>query len=105
MLIWRDWEIIPLLELLVAELGYLLAVGPWRQHFAGAAPVPRGKQIALTLGVVSLMVAVASPLDALADDLLSMHMVQHTLLIVVAPPLLLLGTPAWLARALLAWPG
>src|SRR5918912_2705269 len=54
------------------------------------------------LGVVVLFIALASPLDDLADHyLLSAHMVQHMLLTLVVPPLMLLGTPDWLVRPLL----
>lgn len=38
-------------------------------------------------------VAIASPLDAFSGLLLSAHMVQHFLLMFVAPPLILLGAP------------
>jgi cytochrome c oxidase assembly factor CtaG len=49
-------------------------------------------------------VAIASPLDDLADALLSAHMVQHLLLMSVVPPLLLLGWPVVpLLRGLPAW--
>ncbi|MDQ3646432.1 MAG: cytochrome c oxidase assembly protein, partial [Actinomycetota bacterium] len=42
------------------------------------------------------------PVHDLAEGyLFSVHMIQHTLLSLVAPPLLLLGVPGWLARALL----
>ena len=41
-----------------------------------------------------LWAAIASPLDAFAGLLLSAHMVQHLLLMAVAPPLVLLGAPA-----------
>ena len=44
-------------------------------------------------GLAALWLAIASPLDDLADDLLSAHMVQHLLLLSVVPPLLLLGRP------------
>jgi len=44
-------------------------------------------------GLATLLVAVASPLDAFAGLLLQVHMVQHLLLMMVAPPLLLLGAP------------
>jgi cytochrome c oxidase assembly factor CtaG len=37
--------------------------------------------------------AVASPLAALDEALLSIHMVQHLTLMVIAPPLILLGNP------------
>jgi cytochrome c oxidase assembly factor CtaG len=42
----------------------------------------------------SLWIAVGSPLTAFDDDLLTIHMVQHVLLMAVAPPLILLGAPA-----------
>src|SRR5580704_17593053 len=45
-------------------------------------------------GVLALWIAVGSPLAAFDDDLLSIHMVQHILLMAVAPPLILLGAPA-----------
>jgi putative membrane protein len=44
-------------------------------------------------GVVTLWIAIASPIDALDDYLLSAHMIQHFLLMSVAPPLIVLGQP------------
>jgi putative membrane protein len=44
-------------------------------------------------GILALAVVLASPLAALDDRLLSTHMVQHLVLLMVAPPLLLLGAP------------
>ena len=46
-------------------------------------------------GLVALAVAIAPPLDGLADRLFWAHMVQHALLQMVAPPLIVLGAP-WL---------
>src|SRR5262245_1338419 len=37
--------------------------------------------------------AIASPIDAFASLLLQVHMLQHLFLMMVAPPLLLLGAP------------
>lgn len=45
-------------------------------------------------GLAALLIAIASPLAAFDDLLLQVHMVQHMLLMFVAPPLLLLGAPA-----------
>ena len=45
-------------------------------------------------GLISLWIAVASPLDTLDGLLLVAHMTQHLILMSVAPPLLLLGAPA-----------
>ena len=51
----------------------------------------RAAAFAAGLGVVLL--ALCSPIDALGHRLLQAHMVQHLLLMVVAPPLLWLGAP------------
>jgi putative membrane protein len=45
------------------------------------------------LGVTAMFLALVSPLDAAADRLLSMHMLQHVFLTTVGPPLVLLGLP------------
>jgi putative membrane protein len=45
-------------------------------------------------GLLSVWIAIASPLSALDDELLTVHMVQHLLLMTVAAPLILLGAPA-----------
>ncbi|MGE3805471.1 MAG: cytochrome c oxidase assembly protein [Gemmataceae bacterium] len=45
------------------------------------------------LGLASLFVALASPLDPFSFLLLQVHMIQHLLLMMVAPPLLWLGAP------------
>jgi putative membrane protein len=44
-------------------------------------------------GMLTLVVALASPVAAYDDRLLWVHMVQHVLLLTVAPPLILLGRP------------
>ena len=49
--------------------------------------------IAFQGGLLTLFLALASPLHTLAELLLQFHMVQHLLLMMVVPPLLWLGTP------------
>lgn len=44
-------------------------------------------------GLLMLFVAISSPLDAFGGLLLQVHMIQHLLLTMVGPPLLLLGFP------------
>jgi cytochrome c oxidase assembly factor CtaG len=44
-------------------------------------------------GLLAIYLALASPIEPFADLLLMVHMVQHLLLMMVAPPLLWLGTP------------
>jgi putative membrane protein len=53
-------------------------------------------------GLLALVVALNGPLHDLSDYyLFSAHMVQHLVLTLVVPPLLLAGTPAWMADGLL----
>ncbi|MGA8656277.1 MAG: cytochrome c oxidase assembly protein [Chthoniobacterales bacterium] len=49
--------------------------------------------VSFTFGLMVLFVAISSPLDAFAGLLLEVHMIQHLLLTMVAPPLMLLGFP------------
>ncbi len=44
-------------------------------------------------GLATIVLALDSPIDDLADRLLWVHMIQHILLLMVAPPLLALGRP------------
>jgi cytochrome c oxidase assembly factor CtaG/ferredoxin len=44
-------------------------------------------------GLATIYLALASPIEPFADLLLQVHMVQHLLLMMVAPPLLWLGAP------------
>jgi cytochrome c oxidase assembly factor CtaG len=49
--------------------------------------------LAFLAGLAMVLLAVASPLDAFAGLLLQVHMLQHVLLTMIAPPLLWLGAP------------
>jgi len=64
-------------------------------HLGGrtAARSPVWRSVSFYAGLVTLALAVASPIDAYADSLFFVHMLQHVLLAMVAPPLLLLGRP------------
>jgi putative membrane protein len=83
---------------------YLLCAGPLRRRFADAPPPPRIRAQLFLIGVLVLFVSVATPLDTLSGYLLSAHMIQHLLMTLIVPPLLLLGTPEWMLRPLLALP-
>src|SRR5215831_17299620 len=98
----------------VAALGYFaarqrLSSGPdaaWVRSHAG-----RGRVICFCAGLLAIVVALNGPPDVLAGVSFSAHMIQHLLLQLVAPPLLLLGAPLslllradppWLPRRILA---
>ncbi len=52
-----------------------------------------GRVAAFLAGILTILLALASPLDALGGFLLQAHMIQHLLLLMLAPPLLLIGQP------------
>jgi putative membrane protein len=86
-----QWELAPPLATLAAA-GLAYGLGARR---ARRWPVRRAACFAAGLAV--LAVALASGIDAWADRLQSVHMVQHTLLALVAPLLLCAGAPVSLA--------
>jgi len=88
-----------LLALALVTVGYLRR---WQivrgDHGAGAAPVWRA--VAFLAGIAALLVALVSPVDRIAEQLATVHMLQHLLLLDVAPILLLAGTTKVLLRPL-----
>jgi putative membrane protein len=83
-----DWNPVVIAACLLALLAYALAL-----RFRGPA---RGGYFVTAVALFFL--TLASPLNALADGyLFSAHMAQHLLLLLVIPPLLLLGLPEWKA--------
>ena len=53
----------------------------------------RWRLASYTGGILVLALALLSPIAVLSGHLFSIHMVQHLLLMMVAPPLLLLANP------------
>jgi cytochrome c oxidase assembly factor CtaG len=98
---WNSAPSIYVGPLLIIGL-YLYAVGPLRRKAHLADSVKRSQVVAFLSGVVIIFLALATPLDELGDEyLFSAHMVQHLLITIVGPPLLLIGTPGWLIKPLL----
>jgi putative membrane protein len=86
----NDWQLEPPSTTL-ALFALLYAVG-WRKR-AARRRAARTQALFFASGVAALVLALNSPLAALDDKLFWAHMAQHVLLLVVAPPLLLLGRP------------
>jgi len=92
----------------------LVTVGLWWYAIArigprvlppGATVVTPGQRRNFALAILTLVVAAEFPIHDLAEGYLySVHMVQHMLLTLVFPPLLLTALPAWLVRRLLPGP-
>jgi len=81
------WSLDPsLVYVAAAAVLYLLgSQGTWR-------PAPL-HATAFFAGLLALVIALNSPIDVYADQLFWVHMIQHIILLTVAPPLILLGRP------------
>lgn len=101
------WEYHPHPEvwllLAVSALAYWWAVTNLRP--ASASPVKRGQVACWGLGLLTIWAASDYPIHDIAEHyLFSVHMVQHLMITLVAPPLLLLGMPEWLQHRLFVSP-
>lgn len=81
----------------LAALGAL-----WLARAAAHRPGHRptvGQAVAFFSGLVAMFLSLNGPVHDISDYyLFSGHMVQHLVLTIVVPPLLLLGTPGWMLR-------
>src|SRR5581483_4426614 len=96
---WTAWTFDPGIwfSIVILHGAYLLAIGPLRAKFPYSQPVTSRQLFFWTAGILTLIVALITPLALLSDQyLFSAHMLQHVLLTLVAPPLMLLGLPGWL---------
>ncbi|MCW2963105.1 MAG: 4Fe-4S ferredoxin, iron-sulfur binding domain protein [Actinomycetia bacterium] len=82
-----DW---PLAAIVVIAMLYLVG---GRMSATQSDAGKRWRGAAFYGGLAILALAVGSPIDAYSGELFWVHMVQHVLLMMVAPPLLLLGRP------------
>lgn len=99
-----DWRIEVIIVLALAGTFYLR--GWWRlrrrarshERYRGYRRSPWRltavwRPIAYVSGLLIIALALLSPIDVLGQQLFFMHMIQHVLLMMIAPPLLLIANP------------
>ena len=88
-----SWSVpwIPTLAILITALTYLR--GWYLLRCAGFPLLPSWRVWSFLAGLFSLWVALAGPMDVFNSWLLTAHMIQHMVLMMIAPPLILLGAP------------
>jgi len=99
-----SWSLHPSVLLGTGLLGalYFYGIGPLRRRRHLGPPAPAWQVAAFTAALALLLVTLNGPIHDLSDYyLFTVHMVQHLLLTLVFPPLLIGGTPGWLLRPLL----
>lgn len=88
------WSV-PLLPFIGLTTTLMLYLAGWRAaHRTRTRQLPPWRAASFVAGIVSLWIAIASPIDVLDDYLLAVHMIQHFILMSIAPPLIVLGAPA-----------
>jgi putative membrane protein len=88
-----SWSIPPAATLALAVTAVVYLRGWILLRRAGVPFVPGWRAASFFLGLFSLWIALASPFDTFSRFVLTAHMLQHMMLMMVAPPLILLAAP------------
>jgi len=84
---------------IILTLGLAAAIhlaGRWRlkrRVASGSRIVSPWRTVSYLSGLAVIWIALMSPIDVLSGQYFFMHMIQHLLLVMIAPPLLLLADP------------
>lgn len=96
----RWWEFRPEVLLALTLAGFLFLRGWWRLRRRSdgwrrsrESQAAGWRLTAYLSGLIVLALALISPIDTLGGRLFSVHMVQHLLLAMLAPPLLVIANP------------
>lgn len=94
-----SWSFEPGVLLAIFALGLLYGRAWKRARATGEPHAPGyGRATLFALGLIAILAALVSPIDGLSDQLMVMHMLQHILLLDIAPILLILGLNKVLLR-------
>jgi putative membrane protein len=99
-----SWALHPSVLIGTGLLGalYFWGIGPLRRRQVLGPPAPRWKIVSFCAALVVLLVTLNGPIHDLSDYyLFSVHMLQHLVLTLLFPPLLIAGLPGWLLSPLL----
>ena len=100
------WSLHPSVLVGTALLGalYFWGIGPWRRR-QGLPPARPAQVASFSLALALLVVSLNGPIHDLSDYYLFwVHMLQHLVLTLAFPILLLHGTPGWLLEPLARHP-
>ncbi len=99
-----QWHLHPDVVLLCifVEAAHLYAVTKLRDLVSDAGRVRRRQVVSFTAGVLCIYAVAGTPVHDLSEQyLLFPHMIQHSIFVLVAAPLLLAGVPVWMWQAVL----
>lgn len=88
-----SWSVPPAATLALVFTALIYLRGWILLRHAGVPFVPAWRAVSFLLGLLTVWIALASPLDTFSAFIITAHMLQHMLLMMAAPPLILLGAP------------
>ncbi len=88
-----SWSVPPAATFALVVTGVVYLRGWVLMRHAGVPFIPPWRAVSFLLGLLSLWIALASPFDTFSSLVLTAHMLQHMMLMMLAPPLILLGAP------------
>jgi cytochrome c oxidase assembly factor CtaG len=93
--LWSSWSLDPwvVVPIALASTLYVIGAGRLAERSRSGRVLPRWRRVAFAGGMLLMAIALVSPLDSLGSALFAAHMAQHEVMIVLAAPLLVLGTP------------
>ncbi len=91
--VFASWSVPFWVTLTVLFTAMFYARGWKRLNQLRSTLLPNWRLGCFIAGLAALWLAIASPLDTFGNFLLTAHMIQHMLIMFVAPPLILLGSP------------
>ncbi|HTS05380.1 MAG TPA: cytochrome c oxidase assembly protein [Candidatus Eisenbacteria bacterium] len=89
----ESWSFPVVLTLAMILSGFLYLRGWLHLRSVSASVIPFWRAVSFLLGLLFVWAAVGSPFATFDEELLTVHMIQHLLLMTLAPPLILLGAP------------
>ena len=91
--VFSAWTVPIPLTLATLFVAAIYLRGWWRLRVASVDAIPPWRATSFLVGVVLIWLAIGSPLAMLDEQLLTAHMMQHLLLMTIAPLLIWIGAP------------
>jgi len=99
------WSPYFLLSIIFLTAAYFLLTIKYRNLFTSSEPLTKKQAFLFVLSMVLLYAIKGSPIDLMAHLMFYVHMIQMAALVLVVPPLFILGVPAWVWRKVLSLKG
>ncbi|NRD78748.1 cytochrome c oxidase assembly factor CtaG [Bacillus sp. BRMEA1] len=89
------WSPYFLLTLILVTVAFFLLTIKYRYLFEGNKPITKKQGAIFILAMILLYTIKGSPLDILAHLMFYVHMIQMAFLVLMVPPLFIVGVPEW----------